>query len=192
MKLKLLSAVALISALALSAPAFADAYAGAVAGSNSGAASSNNMGDTFNLSGSVGAAQCANAVNIAGVGASWSDTTCKRIDLAKYWAVRGNLRLADQIVAGDPIVQKAQRELNKRDARAAQPAPTVVSTSSRSAPKVAVPVTAQAGAGVVKSVKVEGARKCALNSAGEILIGYNLVVADKAATRAACVAALSS
>lgn len=69
-------------------------------------------GKTYNLSGGgVGAANCANALGLGPVSASVMTKTCKREILGNYFAKRGNYALADQIMAGDPLVQQAMKEI---------------------------------------------------------------------------------
>lgn len=82
MKKNLLAFVAVI-AVSFSTTAFAEGSGGAtgvgigtgIAGASAGAST----GDSYALGGSVGAAECANALNILGIGGSMSDRGCELV-----------------------------------------------------------------------------------------------------------------
>lgn len=144
-----ISAFVFVLALPFSAPAFADAT-GIGIGTGVGQASSTiNVGKTYNLSGGgVGASNCANAAGIGPVSFSAMTGTCKRQILANYYALRGDYELADQIMAGDPLVKQAMKEMAA--------ASNEVSASTMSAPKSAAPKSREIFLGGARYVLTAG------------------------------------
>lgn len=81
-KILLASAIALAS---LSTAAFAEGNGGGATGIGvgvAGASAGASTGDSYALGGSVGAAECANALNILGIGGSMSDRGCELVKSA--------------------------------------------------------------------------------------------------------------
>ena len=127
--LKKFVATIIVASSMFSVPAFAGGGASAGAEASAGASA---VVETTNKGGigaaSLGVGNCGGGVVLGPIGISGMTPTCKRDILANYFAKRGDFALADQIMMGDPIVQKAMEEM--ASAKKAKPAVGTATTAS--------------------------------------------------------------
>ena len=125
--MKMIFSALVIAVAFASAPAFAQNTSTSNTNTTTNTTAAAMLQGGNNYSGSVGAANCAWAVNLGPLGTSQMADICKRDIASTYWAKRGRMDIADEIMLQSPITKAAVKVLAARTAKA-------VSTSTKSAP----------------------------------------------------------